>query len=85
MKRKTKKLIALIVVVSVALLWVMPVASQTGELVPSITVHSRTQAETPTGFEVTRLLVENMKQLGIDAEHRAIPWGTSDSRSLVHA
>ena len=74
MKRKTKKLIALIVVVSVALLWVMPVASQTGELVPSITVHSRTQAETPTGFEVTRLLVENMKQLGIDAEHRAIPW-----------
>lgn len=74
MNGKATKIIALIALLMMAMLWVMPAASQSGERVPSITVHSRTQAETPTGYEVTRLLVENMKQLGIDAHHRAIPW-----------
>ncbi|NDJ63148.1 MAG: twin-arginine translocation pathway signal protein [Chloroflexi bacterium] len=50
------------------------VSAQDGEVIPTITVHSVTQAERPVEFEATRLLVENMRQLGLDVEHRAIPW-----------
>jgi len=45
-----------------------------GAPVPTIEVLSETQAEDPIEFEMTRLLVENMKKLGIDAEHRPMPW-----------
>lgn len=48
--------------------------AQEGEPVPSITVLSNVQAADPIEFETTRLLVENMRQLGLDVEHRAIPW-----------
>jgi peptide/nickel transport system substrate-binding protein len=42
--------------------------------VPKITVLSNVQAADPIEFESTRLLVENMKQLGLDVEHKAMPW-----------
>ncbi|MDQ7027079.1 MAG: ABC transporter substrate-binding protein [Anaerolineae bacterium] len=63
-------LIALFVVMSIGL----TVSAQGGERVPTVIVHSVTQAERPTEFEATRLVVENMRQLGLDVEHRAIPW-----------
>ena len=53
----------------------IPAASQTSsEMVPTIIVHSVTQAERPIEYETTRLVVENMRELGLDVEHRAIPW-----------
>jgi peptide/nickel transport system substrate-binding protein len=45
-----------------------------GDPVPQIVVLSNTQAQDPIEFESTRLLVENMKQLGLDVEHTAMPW-----------
>lgn len=45
-----------------------------GEPVPSIVVLSNVQAADPIEFESTRLLVETMKQLGLDVEHKAMPW-----------
>ena len=48
--------------------------AQGGEPVPSVTVLSNVQAADPIEFETTRLLVENMRQLGLDVEHQAIPW-----------
>lgn len=42
--------------------------------VPRITVLSNVQAADPIEFEMTRLVAENMKQLGVDVEHRAMPW-----------
>lgn len=42
--------------------------------VPKITVLSNVQAADPIEFETTRLLVETMKRLGLDVEHRAMPW-----------
>ena len=39
-----------------------------------IVVRSVTQAERPIEYETTRLVVENMRELGLDVEHRAIPW-----------
>jgi peptide/nickel transport system substrate-binding protein len=45
-----------------------------GVPVPKITVLSNVQAADPIEFETTRLLVENMKELGLDAEHQAMPW-----------
>lgn len=45
-----------------------------GEPVPPITVLSNVQAADPIEFESTRLLVENMRQLGLEVEHRAMPW-----------
>lgn len=49
-------------------------AMPAGEPVPKIVVLSNTQAQDPIEFESTRLLVENMKQLGLDVEHQAMPW-----------
>ena len=75
MSKRLARFSTLLVLSALVLISVMPVASQTaGELVPSITVHSVTQAERPVEFETTRLVVENMKQLGIDAVHRSVPW-----------
>jgi peptide/nickel transport system substrate-binding protein len=45
-----------------------------GTLVEPIVVLSNTQAEDPIEFESTRLLVENMRQLGLTVEHKAVPW-----------
>ena len=45
-----------------------------GEAVAPITVLSNVQAADPIEFESTRLLVENMRQLGLEVEHRAMPW-----------
>lgn len=50
------------------------VAASAGEPVPKIVVLSNVQAADPIEFESTRLLVENMRQLGLDVEHRAMPW-----------
>lgn len=49
-------------------------AASAGEPVPAITVLSNVQAADPIEFESTRLLVENMRQLGLEVEHRAMPW-----------
>ena len=51
-----------------------PTAAPTGEPVPKIVVLSNVQAADPIEFESTRLLVENMRKLGLDVEHRAMPW-----------
>jgi peptide/nickel transport system substrate-binding protein len=45
-----------------------------GAPVEPIVVLSNTQAEDPIEFESTRLLVENMRQLGLTVEHKAVPW-----------
>lgn len=45
-----------------------------GSTVPKVTVLSNVQAADPIEFEMTRLVAENMKQLGLDVEHRAMPW-----------
>ena len=75
MSRKLARLTALVALLLMVLVLVVPVSSQTmGEAVPSIIVRSVTQAERPIEFETTRLVVENMRQLGLDVEHRAIPW-----------
>lgn len=49
-------------------------AQDAGAPVEKIIVLSNTQAEDPIEFESTRLLVENMRQLGLDVEHKAVPW-----------
>ena len=49
-------------------------AMPAGEAVASIVVLSNVQAQDPIEFESTRLLVDNMKQLGLDVEHKAMPW-----------
>jgi peptide/nickel transport system substrate-binding protein len=51
-----------------------PAEAAAGQPVAKITVLSNVQAADPIEFESTRLLVENMKQLGLDVEHRAMPW-----------
>ncbi|MCE2472839.1 MAG: twin-arginine translocation pathway signal protein, partial [Anaerolineae bacterium] len=71
----SRKLVSLVVLLLMLLAFAIPAASQTsGEAVPTITVHSVTQAERPIEYETTRLVVENMRELGLDVEHRAIPW-----------
>lgn len=45
-----------------------------GDPVAPIVVLSNVQAADPIEFESTRLLVENMRSLGLDVEHRAMPW-----------
>ena len=42
--------------------------------VPEIVVLSNVQAADPVEFEMTRLLVDLMKQVGFNARHRAMPW-----------
>jgi peptide/nickel transport system substrate-binding protein len=49
-------------------------AQDLGEPVEKIIVLSNTQAEDPIEFESTRQLVENMRELGLDVEHKAVPW-----------
>lgn len=69
----SRKLVSLVVLLLMLLVFAIPASSQTsGELVPTITVHSVTQAERPIEYETTRLVVENMRELGLDVEHRAI-------------
>ena len=69
----SRKLVSLVVLLLLLLAFAIPAASQTsGEVVPSIIVHSVTQAERPIEYETTRLVVENMRELGLDVEHRAI-------------
>lgn len=74
-KKFTRSLGIMLAVMMLLVLFIVPTSSQTaGEAVPPIIVHSVTQAERPVEFEATRLVVENMKQLGLNVEHRAIPW-----------
>src|SRR5919201_1783658 len=35
---------------------------------------SNVQAQDPQEFEVTRLVAEDFKKLGLDVDHRAMPW-----------
>lgn len=49
-------------------------AAPAGQPVPKIEVLSNTQAADPIEFETTRLLVDNMRQLGLDVEQNAMPW-----------
>ena len=71
----SRKLVSLFVLLLMLLALAIPAASQTsGEMVPTIIVHSVTQAERPIEYETTRLVVENMRELGLEVEHRAIPW-----------
>jgi peptide/nickel transport system substrate-binding protein len=59
----------------IALLLLSGVAmAQDAEPVPPIVVLSQDQAADPIEFETARLVVENMRQLGLDVTHRAIPW-----------
>ena len=74
MSRRVMSL-AILAALLLSLTVALPAASQTmGEMVPPIIVHSVTQAERPIEYETTRLVVENMRELGLEVEHRAIPW-----------
>ena len=71
----SRKLVSIAVLAMMMLVLALPVTSQSmGEVVPPIIVHSVTQAERPIEYETTRLVVENMRELGLEVEHRAIPW-----------
>ena len=71
----SRKLVNIALLALMMLAFALPVTSQTmGEMVPPIIVHSVTQAERPIEYETTRLVVENMRELGLEVEHRAIPW-----------
>ena len=73
MTRKILGLSALLVLLLA--IGLLPASSQSmGEAVPTIVVRSVTQAERPIEYETTRLVVENMRELGLDVEHRAVPW-----------
>ena len=75
MSSKLARIAMLVAVLSLVMVAVAPVSSQSaGEIVPLIIVHSVTQAERPIEYETTRLVVENMRELGLEVEHRAIPW-----------
>ena len=75
MSGKMRLFSAALVMLLLVILAVAPVSSQSaGEMVPQIIVRSVTQAERPVEFETTRLVVENMKGLGLDVVHRAVPW-----------
>lgn len=72
----TRKLLGLGALLALLLaIGLLPASSQSmGEAVPTIVVRSVTQAERPIEYETTRLVVENMRELGLDVEHRAVPW-----------
>ncbi|MCY4020906.1 MAG: ABC transporter substrate-binding protein [Chloroflexi bacterium] len=75
MSRKLARISVIAALLALVMVAVVPVSSQSaGEMVPSIIVHSVTQAERPIEYETTRLVVENMRELGLEVEHRAIPW-----------
>lgn len=75
MRTLFKSLVLLVALVTLSLgsLASAPIRAA-GEPVPKVVVLSNSQAEDPVEFEMTRLLVESMKQLGIDAEHQGMPW-----------
>jgi peptide/nickel transport system substrate-binding protein len=64
----------LLILIALSMSIVVGAQDDMGEMVEPIVVLSNTQAEDPIEFESTRLLVENMRQLGLEVEHRAIPW-----------
>jgi peptide/nickel transport system substrate-binding protein len=65
----------IVLLFSIILLSVGVVSAQDlGEPVEKIILLSNTQAEDPIEFETARLLVGNMRQLGLDVEHKAVPW-----------
>lgn len=68
-----KVMISLLAVLLLAL-GLGAVGAQDAEPVPPVVVLSNVQAADPIEFESTRLLVENMRELGLEVEHRAIPW-----------
>lgn len=75
MSRQSYRSLISALVVTVVLLALTSVAfAQAGEPVEPVIVLSNTQAEDPIEFETTRLLVENMRQLGLDVQHKAVPW-----------
>jgi len=75
MSRKLARISVIAALLALVMIAVVPVSSQSaGEAVPPIIVHSVTQAERPIEYETTRLVVENMRELGLEVEHRAIPW-----------
>ena len=75
MYRKLTRIAAAVALMMMVLALAAPISSQSaGEVIPTITVRSVTQAERPVEFETTRLVVENMKGLGLDVVHRAVPW-----------
>lgn len=51
-----------------------PAAVDKDRLVRKLVLLSNVQAQDPQEFEVTRLVAEDLKKLGLDVEHRAIPW-----------
>jgi peptide/nickel transport system substrate-binding protein len=72
---KSKSLFTILILIVILSISVPVVTTaQGGERVPTIVVLSETQGTDPIEFEMTRLVVENMRQLGLDVEHRAIPW-----------
>ena len=72
---KSKRLFALLaIVLLLGTLGTSSVVAQGGQPVPKIVVLSNVQGADPIEFESTRLLVENMRRLGLDVEHRAMPW-----------
>ena len=65
MNRKLKRVSTLFALLMLVLVLAAPATAQTmGEMVPPIIVHSVTQAERPIEYETTRLVVENMRELG---------------------
>lgn len=74
---KTRNVLVILLLLTVmAMSLTVANAQSMGEPVERIVVLSNTQAEDPIEFESTRLLVQNMRQLGLDVEHRAVPWAT---------
>lgn len=71
--RSYKNWVSVLILVMTVLALTSVVFAQ-GEPVEPVVVLSNTQAEDPIEFEMTRLLVENMRQLGLDVEHKAVPW-----------
>jgi peptide/nickel transport system substrate-binding protein len=45
-----------------------------GDQIRSFELLSRTQAEDPTEFQAAQLVVQEWRKLGLDVEHKAIPW-----------
>lgn len=82
---KIRRLLFITLVCTLAILSLSIVSAQEmGEPVEKILVLSNTQAEDPIEFETTRLLVENMKQLGLDVEQKAVPWATYSDTVWFH-
>jgi peptide/nickel transport system substrate-binding protein len=75
---KTKSLFTLLILVAVVAMGMPTVmtAAQGGERVPKVEVLSDTQGEDPIEYEMTRVVVDNMRKLGLDVEQNAVPWAT---------